>query len=214
MGAVAAVQRVRYPITLARRVMTESEHTFLVGQGAEAFADKIGFPRCALGELLVGEELEKYQELREEEDYETSTIFTEPGAMGDTVGAVALDMAGNLAAATSTGGTRNKLPGRVGDAPLVGGGTYADNLTAAVSATGHGEALMKVVISKQVCDLVGHGLSARSACEAAIEILETRVDGKGGLIAIDRNGRAGWAFNTDAMPYAVALGDRPVKGGR
>ena len=214
MGAVAAVQRVRYPISLARRVMTETEHTFLVAAGAEAFADRIGFPRCAPGDLLVGEELERFHELSRQEDYETSTIFTEPGAMGDTVGAVAFDLAGNLAAATSTGGTRNKLPGRVGDCPLVGSGTYADNGSAAVSATGHGEALMKVVIGKRVCDFVEHGLSAQAACQAALEVLETRVSGKGGLIAVDRFGRAGWAFNTDAMPYAAALGAEAVVSGR
>ncbi len=214
MGAVAAVSRVRYPISLARRVMTDSEHTFIVSAGADAFADSIGFPRCDVEELLVGTELERYQALKAREHYETVEIFTEPGSMGDTVGAVAIDQNGNVATATSTGGTRKKLPGRVGDSPLVGSGGYADNWTAAVSATGYGEALMKVLISKQVCDFVAAGLSAQSACEAAIRLLEERVDSKGGVIAVDRTGKIGFSFNTDGMPYAFVVGDGEIINGR
>jgi beta-aspartyl-peptidase (threonine type) len=214
LGAVAAVQRVRHPISLARRVMTESEHTFFVGAGAEVFADAIGFPRCSPEELLVGEERQRYLDLLERPDYETAEIFSEPGSMGDTVGAVALDAFGNLAAATSTGGTRKKQPGRVGDSPLVGSGGYADNWTAAVSATGYGEALMKILISKQVCDFVAAGLSAQKACEAAMQLLEERVQGDGGLIAIDNRFNVGVAFNTAAMPHAVVVGNRVVKSGR
>lgn len=214
MGAVAAVQRVRYPISLARRVMTDTEHTFLVADGASAFADRIGFPRCELEDLLVGDELARYLDLKKEGSYQTATIFTEAGAMGDTVGAVAIDQWGNIAAATSTGGTRKKLPGRVGDSPLVGSGAYADNWTAGVSATGYGEKLMKILISKRVCDFVATGLSAAAACQAAIRVLEERVNGQGGLIAIDARGQVGWHYNTDAMPYGYAIGDGIVVGGR
>ncbi len=213
LGAVAAVQLVRYPVSLARRVMTDTEHTLLVADGASAFADRIGFPRCSLEELLVGDELARYLALKQEAQYATSTIFTEAGAMGDTVGAVAIDQWGNIAAATSTGGTRKKLPGRVGDSPLVGSGAYADNWTAGVSATGYGEKLMKILISKRVCDFVATGLAAKAACEAAIRVLEERVNGQGGLIAIDARGQIGWHFNTDAMPYAYIVGDgEPVCG--
>ena len=190
MGAIAAIQRVRHPISLARRVMVDSGHNFLVGQGADSFADRIGFPRCNVEELFVDEKPE--------------------AAIGDTVGAVALDMDGNLAAATSTGGTRNKRPGRVGDSPLVGSGAYADNWTAAVSATGYGEALMRVVISKQTCDFVGLGLSAQAACESAIRVLEERTGGQGGLIAVDARGKVGRAYNTQAMPHAYAVGEQQV----
>ena len=133
--------------------------------------------------------------------------------LGDTVGAVALDMNGNLAAATSTGGTINKRPGRVGDSPLVGCGAYADNWTAAVSATGYGEALMRVVISKQVCDFVAAGLSSQSASDAAILLLEERTGASGGLISIDARGKIGFAFNTNAMPYAYAVDEGPVVEG-
>ena len=212
LGAVAAVQRVLHPISLARHVLTDIEHSLLVAYGAEAFADRIGFPRCDVTELLVGDELEKFNALQDNPDYDTAAIFTEEGSMG-TVGAVALDQAGNLAAATSTGGTRKKLPGRVGDSPLVGSGAYADNWTAAASATGYGEALMKVVISKRVCDFVGNGLAAQGACDAAIRVLEERVKGKGGIIAIDPRGNVGFAYNTAAMPYAFARGTDPIESG-
>lgn len=198
LGAIAAIQRVRHPISLARRVMLDSGHHLLVGPGAELFADSIGFPRCDVDELLVGA------------TPTTDALPEASAALGDTVGAVALDSHGNLAAATSTGGTRHKRPGRVGDSPLVGCGAYADNWTAGVSATGYGEALMRVVISKRVCDLVGTGLSAAAACAAAIRLLEERTGGEGGLIAVDARGQVGFAFNTRAMPHAYAVGDSPV----
>ena len=181
LGAVAAVRGICNPVSLARRVMTDTKHAFLVGLGAEKFADDIGFPRCS-GHLSLKE-----------------TETTQ-----DTVGAVALDKDGNLAAATSTGGVRGKMPGRVGDSPIAGSGAYADNASAAVAATGDGEALMRIVISKQVCDLVSRGMSVQAACEAALEVLRRRVNGKGGLIAIDRRGQVGIAFNTFAMPHAYA----------
>ena len=199
MGAIAAIQRVRHPVTLARRVMDKSGHHFLVGPGADAFADSIDFPRGDVSELLVDNDQEPAE----------LAAASVPG-LSDTVGAVALDSHGNVAAATSTGGTPNKRPGRVGDSPLVGCGAYADNWTAAVSATGYGEALMRVVISKRVCDLVGTGLSAAAACNAAIRLLEERTGGDGGLIAVDARGQVGWAYNTTAMPYAYATGDSPV----
>jgi beta-aspartyl-peptidase (threonine type) len=199
LGAVAAVQRIRYPISLARRLMENGRHNFLVGTGAELFADSIGFPRCETADLLVVEARREGQ----------------PASLeGDTVGAVALDADGNLASATSTGGVRDQLPGRVGDSPLVGSGGYADNRTAAVGATGRGEDLMKVIISKQVCDFVAAGLSAQKACDAAIKLLEERVDGRGGLIAIDSSGEIGIAFNTRMMPHAYVVENGVVISGR
>ena len=152
----------------------------------------------------MGKELEAYQALRK-----GSKIghLPKPAQAGNTVGAVAIDANRDLAAATSTGGTRRKFPGRIGDSPLVGSSAYADNLTAAVSATGYGESLMKIVISKQVSDFVASGLSAQKSCEAAIALLTERVNGSGGLIAIDVRGRIGAAFNTEAMPWAYAVVD-------
>jgi beta-aspartyl-peptidase (threonine type) len=213
LGAVGAVQRVRHPISLARRVLVESGHNFLVAHGAEAFADAIHFPRCDVSELLVGEELERYRAIQQNPDYDLETMFTGEGNMG-TVGAVALDAEGNVAAATSTGGTRMKMPGRVGDSPLVGSGAYADNWHGGASATGYGEDLMKVVISKSVCDYVASGLSAELACHVAVQLLTERVDGRGGVIAVDARGRVGHAHNTAAMPVAWAVGAEAVSSSR
>jgi len=213
LGAVGAVQRVRHPISLARRVLLESGHNFLVAHGAEAFADQINFPRCDVSELLVGEELERFLALQENPDYDLETMFTGEGNMG-TVGAVALDAEGNVAAATSTGGTRLKMPGRIGDSPLVGSGAYADNWHGGASATGYGEALMKIVISKSVCDYIASGLSAQLACHVAVQLLTERVDGRGGVIAVDARGRIGHAHNTAAMPVAWAVDDGAVQSAR
>ncbi|MGW8319263.1 MAG: isoaspartyl peptidase/L-asparaginase family protein [Candidatus Promineifilaceae bacterium] len=206
LGAVAAVQFIRHPISLARQVMQRSKHCFLVAVGAEKFADSIAFPRCQIEDLLpqrhsLGGEVDQLSTPDREAE-----IFPRERALGDTVGAVALDQQGNLAAATSTGGTAKKLPGRVGDSPLVGSGAYADNWTAAVSATGHGEDLMKIVASKRVCDFVGAGLSAQQACQATIGVLSERVQGSGGVIAVDARGQIGVARNTRAMPHAFAIG--------
>lgn len=201
MGAVGAIELVRNPISLARRIMSECEHAFLVGRGADAFAEEIGFPRCRLEDLLTAPASEGKQGARRQQ------------SMG-TVGAVARDARGNLAAAVSTGGTANKRSGRLGDSPLVGSGAYADNWTAAVAATGYGEALMKVVISRRVCEFAGAGLQAADACQAAIQLLAQRVQGQGGIIAIDAHGNVGHAYNTAAMPYAYARGDEQVQSGK
>lgn len=206
VGAVGAVRLIQNPISLARRVMTDSEHALLVGSGAEQFAESVGIPRCTLEDLLGGDEIAAYAAWQQEKAQE----LTADGPAGDTIGAVALDKAGNLAVAVSTGGTRRKLPGRVGDSPLPGSGGYADNQSGAVSATGHGESLLRVLISKQVCDFITAGLSAQKACEAALHVLEDRVNGSGGLIAVDGRGRAGVAYNTTAMPHAIARADGAV----
>ena len=199
IGAIAAVKRIRYPISLARELLDVDNTNFLVGTGAEAFADSIGFPRCEHSDLLAD-----------------PAIWNSDnnGQTNDTVGAVALDATGNLAAATSTGGSRAKLPGRVGDSPLVGSGAYADNLSAAVSATGRGEDLMKIIISKLVCDFVAAGLPAHDACQSAIMLLDKRVGGKGGLIALDAQGGIGYAYNTYAMPYAYTMGEAKITVGQ
>lgn len=213
LGAVGAVQYIQNPISLARRVMEDCPHTFMVGRGAEAFAESLGLPRCRPEDLLIGNELDAYEALREGEAHELAAPAEAAGPLGDTVGAVALDANGDLAAATSTGGTRRKLPGRVGDSPLVGSGGYADNRTGAASATGHGESLMKIVICKQMCDFIAMGLTAQQAGEAAIGLLGERVKGSGGLISVDRHGRIGVAYNTAAMPHAMAAGEEAVKVG-
>jgi beta-aspartyl-peptidase (threonine type) len=210
-GAVAAVQRVCHPVTLARLVMAESEHAMLAGTGAESFAREHDLPVCPTEELLAEPELERW---RAAQSGGNPRGREPPGsAPSDTVGAVAWDAEGNLAAATSTGGTFNKLPGRVGDSPLVGCGAYADNRTGAVSATGLGEALMKVIISKAACDLIARGMSAQGAADAAISLLAERTTGQGGLIVLDRLGRIGIAHNTAYIAHAtVTAGGEIVAG--
>jgi beta-aspartyl-peptidase (threonine type) len=189
LGAVAGITLVLHPVSLARRVMTDTQHTLLTGEGVSSFADTIGFPRCGPADLLVDQTRD---------------------APGDTVGAVALDASGRLAVATSTGGVPGKLPGRVGDTPLVGSGAYA-NSHAAVNATGHGEALMKLVISKHVADAIRAGADPQRACEEAVRLLTDSLAAMGGLIALDVRGRIGVAFNAAAMPYAFTVGAAPPR---
>ena len=192
-GAIAAVEQVRNPITLARCVMDDTEHIMIIGEGAEQFAREKGLELKESMWFVVGREYEGWRNGLP--PYGEATYF-------GTVGCVARDSAGNLAVATSTGGTANKLPGRVGDSPLIGSGGYADNQSAAVSATGWGESLMRVVMSKTTCDFVNNGMSAQEAANAAIRLLIDRVGGSGGVIVVDHDGLPGMAFNTKRMARA------------
>ncbi len=199
LGAVAAIQRVRHPVSVARKVMEASPHNLFVGSGATAFAERLGIPLCDPAELLgrTGDEHPEDEHWSPPEWVEAQAICT-----CDTVGAVALDADGHLAVATSTGGMPHKAPGRVGDSPLVGSGAYADDHLGAASATGWGERLMRIVISKTACDLLAKGMTAQEAAETAIALLHERVRGYGGLIVIDRQGRIGAAHNTPHMAHA------------
>jgi beta-aspartyl-peptidase (threonine type) len=199
-GAVAAVQHVRNPITVARMVMERTSHSLLTGRGAEHFAQAQGIELCDESELLTGHELERWRSIKAQKNYSVRESFS--GTPHGTVGAVARDRAGHIAAGTSTGGTPNKLQGRVGDSPLIGCGCYADDLSAGASATGWGESIMKVVLSKAVCDYSVLGQAAQAAAERAIGMLADRAQGLGGLIVIDRSGQIGVAFNTPRMARA------------
>jgi L-asparaginase / beta-aspartyl-peptidase len=189
-GAVVAVERIRNPIRLARLVLERSEHMMLAGDGAELFARENGLGLCDPAELVTAREAQIWSE--------------KSGNLANfgTVGAVALDSQGNLASGTSTGGTLYKYPGRVGDSALIGCGCYADNLSSAISCTGHGESIMKLVLAKRACDFVGSGKPAQEAADAAVSLLRTRTSGRGGLIIVDREGRVGAAFSTPNMAYA------------
>ncbi len=199
-GAVAAVQHVRNPISLARLVMERTSHSLLAGPGAEHFAQAQGMPLCDVTELLVGRELERWRTIQAQKNFSVKVAFG--GQPHGTVGAVACDRAGHLAAGTSTGGTPNKLQGRVGDSPLIGCGCYADDASAGASATGWGESIMKVVLCKRACDEAAQGKSAQAAAERAIEMLAERAQGLGGVIVIDWAGKIGMAFNTPRMARA------------
>jgi beta-aspartyl-peptidase (threonine type) len=194
-GAVAAVRHVKNPIELARRVMEKSRHVLLVGAGAEEFALEEGI-------ALVPNAYFRTEERRAQLDSERSgrpVSDLVPASQG-TVGAVALDAAGDLAAATSTGGMTNKRSGRVGDSPIIGAGTYAKNGACAVSATGHGEYFIRSVAAHHVCVAVEHRGMALE--EAVRELLHTRLrelGGSGGMIAIDQTGRIVMDFSTEGM---------------
>ncbi|MFQ5694585.1 MAG: isoaspartyl peptidase/L-asparaginase, partial [Terriglobia bacterium] len=154
-GAVAAVERIRNPVQLARLVLERSPHLMLAGPGAELFAVEQGLSLCNPSELVVAREVEGWY--KHKQAVEAGSEAVAPEKQLGTVGAVALDAQGNLAAGTSTGGTTLKYPGRVGDSPLIGCGCYADNQAGAVSSTGHGESIMKVVLAKAACDLLAAG---------------------------------------------------------
>jgi beta-aspartyl-peptidase (threonine type) len=156
---------------------------------------------AAQAELTVAREVERYKQYQITPPTATAESFTAAHS-GGTVGAVAMDVNGNLAAATSTGGTPYSLPGRVGDSPLVGCGTFADNETGAASATGHGERIMEVVLAKHATDLIRNGLNAKQAAVTSIEYMHRRVKGYGGLILIDKDGTVGFSHNTPHMAAA------------
>ena len=204
-GAVAALRNVANPVTVARLVMARTPHNLLVGEGARDFALAMGVPLVPEEYLLVDKEFEKWQTIHRNGGSARAFSRPDPGMGGGTIGVVARDQDGNLAVATSTGGTRGKMPGRVGDSPLIGCGAYADNALGAASGTGLGEALMKVVMSKAVCDLMGQGLPAQQAAEQAVQRLDDpRIKGWGGVIALDAQGRVGIAFNAPRMARAYA----------
>lgn len=200
LGAVAAVQGITNPVRLARLIAEDTDHSLLVADGARRFAETKGMRLAAQAELTVPREVDRYRRLQLIPDYKLSDEFT-PDPM-DTVGAVAIDSAGNVAAATSTGGVHYKLPGRVGDSPLVGSGAYADNQTGAASVTGHGESIMRVVLAKTATDCLNSGCNAQEATIRAIRTLHERVGGYGGIILVSREGDVAFAYNTPHMAVA------------
>ena len=181
---------------------------YFVGSGAEEFAAARGMPLIENSELVVPRELENLREAKRREHAGLpDTSFAGEILSHDTVGAVALDVNGNLAAGTSTGGTLNKAPGRVGDSSLIGCGCYADNESAAVSLTGWGEPIMKLVLGKWATDRVQSGATPQEAAVDAIQYLFNRLGGFGGIILMDRRGRVGLAHNTPGMAWGLAAAD-------
>jgi L-asparaginase / beta-aspartyl-peptidase len=212
VGAVACVELIKNPISLARKIL-ESPHVLLVGKGAQEYALERGIPMCELEDLVTERQYQIWHEKKTQaakESYienekrhhrrEVASIKAREDRYG-TVGAVAIDMAGHLAAATSTGGMLNQYPGRVGDSPLVGCGFYADD-NAAVTCTGDGEDFTRLLIAKRAADFVAHGETARDAAATAIAFLGAKATGTGGLIMVDRKGNIGFAWNSQNMKYA------------
>lgn len=202
-GGVGCVERIRNPIRAARLVLEKSPHVYFVAEGAEQFVQELGMELCRNEELVIPREVQRLKEAQAKEAAgKPDLTFAGPGFGCDTVGAVALDMHGNIAAGTSTGGTLNKAPGRVGDSSLIGCGCYADNQSAAASCTGWGEPIMKLVLAKRAADRVREGRTPEMACNEAITYLHTRLQAHGGMILLDVQGRFGIAHNTPRMAWA------------
>ncbi len=199
-GAVAAVQNIRNPIKLARTIMEESENVLLVGKGAVRFAKEHGIKTCSQDELITEREIQRWREWQSKSPASERDAFQKKKIPNDTVGAVALDKNGAIASGTSTGGTPNKFPGRVGDSPIIGAGTYADNAVGGVSTTGWGEAMIKVVMAKTVIDIMDrNGNDPALATLEGMKILERKAQGYGGIIALNMDGDVGIAYNTPRM---------------
>jgi beta-aspartyl-peptidase (threonine type) len=204
-GAVATLQRIHNPVRLARKLLEHGPHMMLVGEGAERYAREHGIPLCDPEELITPAERDAWQKCSRDKHAAAHHRGHEHG----TVGAVAFDRDARLFAGTSTGGTCCKLPGRVGDSPLIGCGCYADAEAGGVSCTGYGEAIMKIVMAKAAVDLLRHpvgpgeapGARAIEAARECVRLLATRGRGSGGLILLDREGNPGYAFNTPNMAY-------------
>jgi L-asparaginase / beta-aspartyl-peptidase len=217
VGAVAGVERVKNPIALANAVLA-SPHVLLIGAGAEQFAVESGMALCAPSELVTPAQLARWKAgYRVGDDVNLGVervvaLTGAPDAAGEnihaddhkhgTVGAVAVDARGRVAAGASTGGIAAKHPGRVGDTPLVGCGFYAENPLGGASSTGHGEDFIRLLLAKRAVDALSAGEGPQAAADTAIQLLGERVGGHGGLILLDMEGRVGLARNTGAMAYA------------
>lgn len=198
-GAVAAVQGVRHPISVARKIMDERP-LLLVARSGERFAAEHGLEMCAKEDLKSDEQEREWEEEQE--------VLDRP----NTVGCVALDASGTLVAGTSTGGTTGQPQGRVGDTALVGCGLYADNQLGACSTTGDGESIIPVVLAKTAIDFLAGGKHPDKAAQMAINTLVSKVSGEAGCIILDRQGRIGWAYNSPemAVAYMTANMDEPA----
>jgi len=192
-GAVASLAGIANPVTVARKVLESRRHVLLVGAGALEFARAVGIPECDPASLVTDRQRKRHAEL----------ALKPPAPGGGTVGAVALDRNGTIAAATSTGGTPGKLVGRVGDSALIGAGTYADSSLGGVSCTGDGEAIIRVVLGHRALRYLKDADDPDYAAKVAVDLLVEEGGGQGGLIIIDWRGRPGYATSTRLMPVAV-----------
>jgi beta-aspartyl-peptidase (threonine type) len=199
-GAVAGVTNLRNPVLVARSVMEKSEHVLLSGKGAEEFARRLNM-QFESDEYFFSQM--RYDQLRNIFDSEKTALDHSEKKFG-TVGAVACDAKGNIAAATSTGGMTNKRYGRIGDTPVIGSGTYANNKTCAVSCTGHGEFFLRAVVAYDVSCLMEYkNFSLQQACEMVVLDKLVKLGGEGGLIAVDASGNSSLVFNSEGMYRGV-----------
>lgn len=213
-GAVANVRHVKNPVSLAKRVMQKTAHVMLVGRGAEAFAEEQGIELMPDEYFFTEQRWQNLQRIKALEKCSRLQVPLRGDETHGTVGAVALDIDGNLAAATSTGGMTNKRFGRVGDSPVIGAGVYADNQTCAVSATGHGEYFIRLAVAHDISAAMAYkNMSLKEATDVAIYTKLTALGGTGGVIAIDQSGNIAMPFNTEGMyrGYWLSSGEAVVK---
>lgn len=208
-GAVTGIKNVKNPVSLARVVMEKSEHVFLSGAGAMEFAKKMNLEFAPDEYFFVQDRYDQLLQARESDQVvldhgNTRGTTGTPNSKKGTVGAVALDIHGNIAAATSTGGMTNKKFGRVGDSPIIGAGTYANNNTCAISCTGHGEFFIRSVVAYDISCLMEYkGLSLKEACDIVVYQKLVNIGGEGGLVAIDAKGNIEMPFNSEGMYRAM-----------
>jgi len=210
-GAVSGINKVKNPVKLARAVMEKTEHVFLSGKGAMQFADKIKAEHENEEYFYVEMRYQQFQEALKSDgiflDHNINHNENGEKKFG-TVGAVALDIHGNLAAATSTGGMTNKKFGRVGDSPVIGAGTYANNNTCAISCTGHGEFFLRSVVAYDISCLMEYaGMSLKEACDKVVKDKLVKIGGEGGLVAVDKFGNIELSFNSEGMYRAMKKND-------
>jgi L-asparaginase / beta-aspartyl-peptidase len=215
-GGVGCVERLRNPVRAARKILSDSPHVYFVAEGAERFAAEHGLTLCRNEDLVIPREIERLREYQAQASTDGNDLFAPAVSHDmlshDTVGAVALDRDGNIAASTSTGGTLNKAPGRLGDSSLIGCGCYADNLSAAASTTGWGEPIMKLVLAKWAADRVESGNLPEWVAQEAMNYLKQRLNGHGGMILLDAKGRFGIAHNTPRMAWALHTVEKKEAG--
>lgn len=216
-GAITGVTNIKNPVSLAKAVMEQSEHVFLAGLGAMDFAKKVGAQLEDDAYFYVQLRYDQFLQAKQSDSIlldHTSTNLEGEGKKFGTVGAVAKDIHGNLAAATSTGGMTNKKFGRIGDSPMIGAGTYANNATCAVSCTGHGELFIRSVVAYDVSCLMAYkGLSLQEACEEVVMNKLVKIGGEGGLIAVDHQGKMTLIFNSEGMYRAMKSSDSELMVG-
>lgn len=195
-GAVASVNGVRHPISVARKLL-QTDTILLAGAGAMRFAKEQGVELCEPAEMVHDEQRAEWEASKEKRG-------------SDTVGAVAMDRHGNFAAGTSTGGLMNKLPGRIGDSPLVGLGLYADNSAGGCSMTGDGESIMRLALAHRIMASMQNGADADRAAEEAIAVMAQRVGGEAGCIVLDRHGNVAQAHNAEHLAVAWRTSEMPA----
>jgi L-asparaginase / beta-aspartyl-peptidase len=210
-GGVGCVEHLRNPVRVARKILSDSPHVYFVAEGAERFAAEHGIALCKNEDLIIPREIDRLRQFQAHAQQDKPNLFA-PSISHDTVGAVALDRKGNIAAATSTGGTLGKAPGRLGDSSLIGCGCYADNKSAAASTTGWGEPIMKLVLAKWAADRVAAGNLPEWVAAEAMHYLESRVGGHGGIILLDARGNFGIAHNTPRMAWAIKTSSEENSG--